>query len=67
MSDITNDDFLRLKRIASLKEVKQLTGLSIDTIKRTYRGQLIRLSPRRLGMRVEDALQLGKSGKRTAA
>jgi hypothetical protein len=61
MSDITNDDFLRLKRIASLKEVTQLTGLHIDTIKRNYRDRIIRLSPRRLGMRVEDALQLAPS------
>jgi hypothetical protein len=65
MSGITNDEFLRLKRIALLKEVAQLTGLHVDTIKRNYRDKIIRLSPRRLGMRVEDALQLG--GKRTAA
>jgi hypothetical protein len=61
MNDVTNDDFLRLKRIASLKEVMKLTGLSLDTIKRNYRDRIIRLSPRRLGMRVEDALQLAPS------
>jgi predicted DNA-binding transcriptional regulator AlpA len=65
MNDTTSDDFLRLKRIASLKEVQQLTGLSRDTIKHNYRDKLIQLSPRRIGMRIEDALQLG--GKRTAA
>jgi hypothetical protein len=63
MSDISNDDFLRLKRIASLAEVAQLTGLHVDTIKRNYRDKIIRLSPRRLGIRVEDALQLGKAAK----
>jgi hypothetical protein len=61
MSDTTNDDFLRLKRIASLAEVAQLTGLSVDTLKRNYRDRIIRLSPRRVGMRIEDALQLAPS------
>jgi hypothetical protein len=72
MSDISNDDFLRLKRIASLAEVAQLTGLSVDTLKRNYRDRIIRLSPRRVGMRIEDALQLApspnpKARKRAAA
>jgi hypothetical protein len=61
MGDIGNDEFLRLKRIASLAEVAQLTGLSVDTLKRNYRDRIIRLSPRRVGMRIEDALQLAPS------
>jgi hypothetical protein len=70
MSD--TEDFLRLKRIALLKEVAQLTGLHVDTIKRNYRNKIIRISARRLGMRIEDALQLApspnpKARKRAAA
>jgi hypothetical protein len=63
MSDIINNDFLRLKRIALLSELEQLTGLHRDTIKRNYPDKLVRISKRRLGMRLEDALQLGRAAK----
>jgi hypothetical protein len=56
---MSDNEFLRLKRIALLKELEQLTGLHRDTIKRNYPDKLIRISKRRLGMRLEDALQLG--------
>lgn len=53
-------DWLELKRIVDLKEASRLSGLSVDSIKRHYRQQIIELSPRRLGMRVGDALMLGQ-------
>jgi hypothetical protein len=49
---------LELERIAPLPEAARLCGLSPDTIKRRYPDKIIRLSPRRLGMRVKHALML---------
>ena len=51
-------NWLELQRITSLQEASHLSGMSIDTLKRRYTEKIIRLSPRRLGMRVRDALQL---------
>jgi hypothetical protein len=53
-------NWLELKRIVDLKEASRLSGLSVDSIKRHYRQKIIELSPRRLGMRVGDALMLGQ-------
>jgi hypothetical protein len=50
---------IELHRIAKLQEAARLSGMSIDTIKRRHADKIIRLSPRRLGMRVRDALMLG--------
>ncbi len=47
---------IELRRVVSLAEAAKLRGVSIDTLKRTQRDKIIRLSPRRLGMRVGDAL-----------
>jgi hypothetical protein len=49
-----------LQRIAPLTEAVRLSGLSEDSLKRHHGDKIIRLSPRRLGMRVGDALQLTK-------
>jgi hypothetical protein len=49
---------LALERIAPLEEAARLRGVSEDTLKRTDRDRIIKLSPRRLGMRVRDALLL---------
>lgn len=48
-----------LQRIVDLKEAARLSGLSRDTLKRRHIDKIIRLSPRRVGMRVRDALMLG--------
>ncbi len=48
---------LQLKRIVSLAQAAELSGLSVDTLKRRYaEKKIISLSPRRKGMRVSDAL-----------
>jgi hypothetical protein len=60
MANIDTSDFLELKRIAPLSEVAKLTGLSVDTIRRNHRDRIIKLSPRRVGMRIEDALLLSE-------
>jgi hypothetical protein len=49
-----------LQRIVPLTEAERLSGLSEDTLKRHHGDKIIRLSPRRLGMRVGHALQLTK-------
>jgi hypothetical protein len=50
---------MRLEAIISLPEVAAFTGLSVDTIKRHYAHMVRRLSPRRVGMKVRDALAIG--------
>jgi hypothetical protein len=52
--------WLELQRIASLKEAAELCGASEDTLKRHHGDKIIRLGPRRLGMRVRDALMLNQ-------
>jgi hypothetical protein len=48
---------LEKKRVVSLQEAARLRGVSIDTLKRHHRHQFIRLSERRLGMRLADVLE----------
>jgi predicted HTH domain antitoxin len=47
-----------LARIVSLDEAARLRNVSVDTLMRHERDRIIRLSPRRLGMRLKDALAL---------
>ena len=49
---------LELDRIVTLKRAAELMGVSEKTVRRTFRDKFIRLSPRRLGMRVRDVLIL---------
>jgi hypothetical protein len=49
---------LEMLRIVSLQEAARLSGMSPDTLKRRHSSKIITLSPRRLGMRVRDALML---------
>jgi hypothetical protein len=50
---------LELLRVAEMPEAARLAGLSADTLQREHPDKILRLSPRRKGMRVCDALQLG--------
>jgi hypothetical protein len=52
---------LELSRIVAMSEAERLSGLSHDTLRRRYPEKIIQLSPRRLGMRVRDALMLAKT------
>jgi hypothetical protein len=45
-------------RIISMREASHLSGLSIDSLERRHGSKIIKLSPRRKGMRLADALQL---------
>jgi hypothetical protein len=49
---------LELARIAPLSEASHLSGLSEDTLRRSHSDKLLKLSERRTGMRVRDALML---------
>ena len=52
----TTDNDIALARIVSLREASELAGISEDTLRRIHGDKIIRLSPRRLGMRLKDAL-----------
>jgi hypothetical protein len=50
--------WLELHRIVSLQKASQLSGLSSDSLRRHHADRIVRLSPRRSGMRVIDALMI---------
>jgi hypothetical protein len=52
--------WLELERVLELPEVKEITTLSIDSIKRHHRDKVVNLSPRRLGMKLKDALAIAR-------
>ena len=64
MSTSTNDfkfpPGLELDRIVTLQEAEKISSLSVDSWKRHHPDKLVELSPRRLGVRLRDALMLGK-------
>jgi hypothetical protein len=49
---------LELRRVLRLSEAADLTSLSEDSLKRNHANKVRRLSPRRLGMTVRDALAI---------
>jgi hypothetical protein len=49
---------LELERIISLQEAAKVSDLSADSWKRHHQDKLVKLSPRRLGVRLRDALML---------
>jgi hypothetical protein len=57
---------LERRRILPLQKVAKLTSLSADTLKRNYPHKIRRLSARRLGMSVADALAIGSSSQEVA-
>jgi hypothetical protein len=48
------------ERIISLTEASRLAGVSIDTIKRRHGGKIVRMSTKRIGMRLRDVLTLAQ-------
>jgi hypothetical protein len=51
---------LELERIVTLREAHEISGLSPDAWKDNYPDKIIRLSPRRLGIRLRDVLAVGQ-------
>jgi hypothetical protein len=63
MSTPTDTDFklppgLELDRIITLQEAEKISSLSPDSWKRHHADKVVELSPRRLGVRLRDALML---------
>ena len=59
----TDHDFklppgLELDRIVTLQEAEKISSLSVDSWKRHHPDKVVELSPRRLGVRLRDALML---------
>jgi hypothetical protein len=50
---------LELERIVPLDEVTRLTSLSADGLRRHHSHLIRQLSPRRVGMKLRDALAIG--------
>jgi predicted transcriptional regulator of viral defense system len=50
---------IALEKILTLDEVAELAGISKDSIRRHYSHLIRRLSPRRVGIKVRDALTIG--------
>jgi hypothetical protein len=48
-------------RILSIAQAAKLRGVSPDTIRRHYPHLIRKLSPRRLGLSVTDALKIGET------
>jgi hypothetical protein len=51
-----------LEAVKSLREVEKLTSLDRDTLTRVYPEFIVRLSPKRYGMKFRDILKI-MSGK----
>jgi hypothetical protein len=51
---------LELNRIVAMDEASELSSLSEDTLEEHYPELIVRLSPKRKGMRVGHALMLSK-------
>jgi hypothetical protein len=47
--------------------VEKITGLSWDSIKRHYRDKIVKLSPKRRGMKLRNALIIAAGRNETAA
>ncbi len=65
-----DDDFKlpperELDRIISLQEAEKISSLSPNSLKRHHRDKIVDLSPRRLGMRLRDALMLSVAKRKS--
>jgi hypothetical protein len=61
VSGVPELDPVELRKIIPLKRASELTSLSEDSLKRHHADKIRRLSPRRQGMSLGDALAIGKS------
>jgi hypothetical protein len=60
--ELPNPTPVELNRIVSLAEASRLSSLSVDTLRDRFPEKIVRLSPKRTGMRVGHALML-KNGE----
>jgi hypothetical protein len=59
--DLTKLSAIELARIIPLAEAARLSSLSDDVWRREHADKLIKLSPRRVGVRLADALMIRRS------
>jgi len=57
---------IELLRIVPLVEAARLAGVSVDTLQRHHADKVVRVSERRVGMRVRDALMLQPAKRKPA-
>jgi hypothetical protein len=57
---LTNRPDIELQRVITLREAAGIAGISLDTIRRRYPQIIIKLSPRRVGVRLRDVLAIGE-------
>jgi hypothetical protein len=50
--------WLELERVIPLIEVEGITNLSRDSLDRHHRSKFVRLSPRRIGMKIRNVLAI---------
>jgi hypothetical protein len=51
--------WLELERVIPLSEAVELTSISRDGLLRHHHDKIVRLSPRRVGMKLRDAIAIG--------
>ena len=49
------------QRIVPLKEASRLAGVSVDTLRKHYRALIVRVGPKRVGMRLVDVISIGEA------
>jgi hypothetical protein len=54
--------WLELERVLPLEEVARITDLSRDTLRRHHADKIVKLSPRRCGMKLRNALSIANGG-----
>lgn len=52
---------IEAQRVVPLKEAARLAGVSIDTLRKHYRNLIVRVGPKRVGMRLGDVLGIGQA------
>ena len=52
---------IEAQRVVPLKEASRLAGVSIDTLRKHYRNLIVRVGPKRVGMRLGDVLGIGQA------
>ena len=52
---------IEAQRIVPLKEASRLSGVSTDTLRKHYRNLIVRVGPKRVGMRLGDVLGIGQA------
>jgi hypothetical protein len=50
--------WIELESVRPLAEAKRITSLSEDSLKKNFPGDIIQLSPRRLGMKLRNILRI---------